>query len=75
MKGQSEQHKGRDEKFEEAEEVWSGSDAATRRNGQRTRLFKYTWENPLPDAEIATIDIISSLSYSGPFLVAITIEP
>ena len=62
-----------DEKFEEAEEVWTGSNAATDRLNQRTRLFKYTWENPLPDVEITIIDIISTLSYSGPFLIAITI--
>jgi len=64
-----------EEKFEEAEEVWSGSNATTYKLDQRTRLFKYTWQNPLPSVEITTIDIVSSLSYSGPFLVAITIEP
>jgi len=66
-----------DEKFEfgEAEEVWTGSNAATDRFNQKARLFKYTWENPLPYMEITTIDIISSLSYSGPFLIAITIQP
>jgi len=63
-----------EEKIKEAKEVWSGSDAATLRKGQRTRLFKYTWENPLPDVEITTIDLVSSLSLSGPFLIAITIK-
>ena len=59
----------------EAEEVWYGSNAATRRAGQKTRLMKYTWQNPLPDVEITAIDFISSLNKSAPFLVAITIEP
>ena len=59
----------------EAEEVWSGSNAATRGVGQKTCLTKYNWENPLPDVEITAIDFISSLNNSAPFLVAITIEP
>lgn len=60
---------------EEAEEVWEGSNAATRRNGQKTQLIKYTWQNPLPGVEITTIDFTTTLEDPAPFLVAITIEP
>ena len=58
-----------------AEEVWYGENTATRSRGMQTRLIKYTWENPLADAEITTIDFVSTVSKSAPMLVAITIEP
>jgi hypothetical protein len=56
----------------EAEVVWRGSNPATRSMGLTTALSKYTWENPLPEVEISTIDFISDLIEAGPFLVAIT---
>jgi hypothetical protein len=58
----------------EAEEVWRGSNPATRSMGFVTHLIKYTWENPLPEVEISTIDFVSDLIEAGPFLVAITVE-
>jgi hypothetical protein len=58
----------------EAEEVWRGSNPATRSMGFATHLIKYTWENPLPEVEISTIDFVSDLIEAGPFLVAITVE-
>jgi hypothetical protein len=58
-----------------AEEVWTGSNAATRRVGRRTRLIKFTWNNPLPEAKITSIDFVSSLTTSSPMLLAITVEP
>jgi hypothetical protein len=58
----------------EVEQAWSGSNAATRRAGQKTQLLKYTWKNPLPDVEITSIDFITSLSNSAPFLIAVTLE-
>jgi hypothetical protein len=59
----------------EAEVVWRGSNPATRSIGFTTQLTKYTWENPLPEVEISTIDFVSDLIEAGPFLVAITVEP
>ena len=38
------------------------------------RLFKRTWENPRPDAEVESLDFTSTLSESAPFLVALTVE-
>jgi hypothetical protein len=58
-----------------AEEVWYGANTATRSRGMRTRLIKFTWENPLPDVEITTIDFASTLTNAAPMLVAITVEP
>jgi len=57
----------------EVEEVWQGSNAATRRHCQKTHLIKYTWKNPLPDVEITYIDFTTTLEDPAPFLVAITI--
>ncbi|MBN1580763.1 MAG: hypothetical protein JXA89_08670 [Anaerolineae bacterium] len=59
----------------EAETVWRGTNPATSSMGLTTHLIKYTWENPLPEVEISTIDFVSDLIEAGPFLVAITVEP
>ena len=59
----------------EAQEVWRGSNPATRAIGFSTHLIKYTWENPLPDLEITTIDFVSDVIAAAPNLVAITVEP
>ncbi len=40
----------------------------------RVRLFKFTWMNPLPDTEIASIDFISAMTESAPFVIAISLE-
>lgn len=58
----------------EAVTVWRGSNPATRSMGLTTHLINYTWENPLPEVEISTIDFVSDLIEAGPFLVAITVE-
>lgn len=57
----------------EAEEVWHGANPATRAVGFTTHLIKYTWENPLPDVEISTIDFVSDVIEAAPMLVAITV--
>ncbi len=54
--------------------AWRGSNPATRSMGLTTHLMDYTWENPLPDVEISTIDFVSDFIEAGPFLVAITVE-
>jgi hypothetical protein len=59
----------------EAQEVWRGSNPATRAEGFSTHLIKYTWDNPLPDVEITTIDFVSDVIAAAPNLVAITVEP
>jgi hypothetical protein len=51
--------------------VWS----ATNKAPFLVRLFKSTWVNPKPDTEITTIDYVSTVSESAPFLIAITAQP
>ncbi|OGO06838.1 MAG: hypothetical protein A2Y73_03320 [Chloroflexi bacterium RBG_13_56_8] len=58
----------------DAEIAWTDRNEAARRTGGTNMLFKYTWENPLPDVEINTIDYLSHMTTASPFLVAITIE-
>src|SRR5262249_20288295 len=54
--------------------VWKGSNEAVKSSGRSLWLFSLTWKNPKPDRKIATIDYISTLTRSAPFLVAMTLE-
>ena len=38
------------------------------------QLFAFTWTNPHPDREIATMEVVSSVSACDPYLVAVTVE-
>jgi len=49
--------------------VWE--DSAT---GTSLRLFKSTWQNPMPDVEITQIDFVSAMKSAAPFLVAISTD-
>jgi len=51
--------------------VWS----ATNKASYHVRLFKSTWLNPWPETEITSIDYLSTVSESAPFLIALTAEP
>jgi hypothetical protein len=53
----------------DAEIAWTGEE------NYRIQIYMYTANNPFPDAEIATIDYISAMTASAPFLVALTVEP
>ena len=55
-------------------EVWSESGEPGSTNGNAHRLFMSTWENPFPEAEIDTIDYVSSMGEAAPFLVAMSVE-
>jgi hypothetical protein len=47
----------------------------TARDGKyQFRLFKTTWENPMPDNEITSIDFVTKMTAAAPFLIAITVE-
>lgn len=59
----------------DARVAWVGSHAAARLLGKQTRLIKYTWDNPLPDREIVSMDFVSAVENSAPFLVAVTVDP
>jgi len=58
--------------------AWEGAacdEAAGVSMAQKRRLFLTTWRNPRQEVEVQSIDFISSLTASAPFLVAITLEP
>jgi len=54
--------------------AWIGSNPLVQSQSRSLRMFKSTWENPLPDEEIASIDFVSNMSDAAPFLVAITAD-
>lgn len=54
-----------------ADLVWNVINGA----GVPVRLFKTTWINPLPDLKITSLDYVSEMTDSAPFLIAITAEP
>jgi hypothetical protein len=49
--------------------AWTGSNAV-----DHVRLFQTSWENPLPEIEVESIDLVSAMSFYPSFLVAITVE-
>jgi hypothetical protein len=54
--------------------AWTGTNESSRAQGRTIRLFKSTWENPIPEVTVNSIDFISSHEGAAPFLVAITAE-
>jgi hypothetical protein len=54
--------------------AWTGTNAAAQAQGMALRLYKFTWENPVADSIIESIDLVSDNSNSSPFLLAITAD-
>jgi hypothetical protein len=54
--------------------AWTGQNAKSRPKEKQVRLLKYTWENPMPQEQIMTIDMLAEYSGPSPFLVALTVE-
>lgn len=54
--------------------AWIGENEKSRRWGKKIRLFKSTWENPLPTVAIETVDFLALQPGPSPFLVALTVE-
>jgi RNA polymerase sigma factor (sigma-70 family) len=54
--------------------AWSGSNPAAEHQGARIRLFDTVFINPHPEKEIQSIDYVSGMAGSAPFMVAMTIE-
>ncbi len=54
--------------------AWTGESPATKRRGFGVRLCRTTFENPEPRKVIETIDYVSAMAGSAPFLVALTVE-
>jgi hypothetical protein len=55
--------------------AWRGiSPAVARRNGQQ-RLYRTTFNNPRPEVEVQSLDLVSALTQCVPLVIAITLEP
>jgi hypothetical protein len=54
--------------------VWTGENEPTRTRGMGLRLFHSQWDNPRDQVEVLSIDYLSAMTASAPFLIAITIE-
>jgi hypothetical protein len=54
--------------------AWRGSNPPAAREGASLRLYFSTWENPRPDVEVKTLDLVSNLTGTAPFVIAITVE-
>jgi hypothetical protein len=54
--------------------VWMGTGPQVQRDTKALRMFKTSWKNPLPDVEVLTIDLVSSVNDTAPFVVAISTE-
>jgi hypothetical protein len=59
----------------DAKVAWTGQNEAAEAYGKSLRLYRFTWENPLKEVEVASISFVSGATISAPFLIAITIEP
>lgn len=59
-----------------SELAWVGSNPYIKRKQPNLslRLFKSSFQNPQPTAQLMTIDYVSTLSQSAPFLVGLTVE-
>jgi len=55
-----------------AELAWEGSNDLVKDLGFVLKLYRYTWENPLPDVEITSIDLVSTMNDTGYMLYGIT---
>jgi hypothetical protein len=55
--------------------VWRGSNPAVQARGCRLRLYQRTFDNPRPEVEIKSIDLVSARPRCVPILIALTIEP
>ena len=59
---------------DDAEVAWTGDNERTRDLGHSIQLYKYSWDNPRPEARIETLDFVSNEEESAPFLAAVTVE-
>jgi RNA polymerase sigma factor (sigma-70 family) len=54
--------------------AWTGWNPAAKHQGAKLRLFKTAYVNPQPDKEIKSIDYVSAMAASAPFMIAMTLE-
>ena len=54
--------------------VWTGSNPFAREKGFQLRLYLTTIENPRPQETVRSLDYVSAMTESAPFLIALTVE-
>lgn len=54
--------------------AWIGTNPVVEQYGFGLRLYVTSRDNPRPDARIETLDLVSTLSWSAPFIIAITVD-
>ncbi len=54
--------------------AWIGSNGASAQQNQAIQLYHLAWNNPKPDLTVASVDFVSHVTESAPFLIAITAE-
>jgi hypothetical protein len=54
--------------------AWTAAGEDTERGGTALRLFQTALDNPLPDQEIAGLEIVSLFSRATPFVAGLTLE-
>lgn len=54
--------------------AWMGKSPLSQSQGTTLRLFKSSWENPVPQARLDTVDYVSAETNCAPFLIAITAD-
>jgi hypothetical protein len=54
--------------------VWTGSNPESREQGCSLRLYLTTIENPRPGVWVRSLDVLSAMSDSAPFVIALTLE-
>ncbi len=54
--------------------AWKGANEATQRRNASLRIFASPTDNPYPDQTIESVDFVSAMTDSAPFLIAITLE-
>jgi hypothetical protein len=62
------------ETIDRARVVWTGTNPVADESGHRLRLYLNTRDNPRPGVKLATFDFVSTMTTSGPFLIAVTVE-
>jgi hypothetical protein len=56
----------------EAELAWKGMNERVKDLGCILQLYHFTWVNPMPNVEIPSIDMISSMNDTGYMLFGVT---
>ena len=65
---------GQEPTSERSRVVWTGSNRFAREKGCSLRLYLTTIENPRPQEIVRSLDYVSAMSETAPFLVALTVE-